>query len=164
MTIILGVDPGETTGWCLYDSHTKRAGKHGTFPGHHVPYLWDGVDVTDPLAVAPHIVIERPVAHGPTRPQVVECAYIAGRLFSGLSSTFAVPVIELTRLEVRRRLQQATNGVIQVKNDATVWAALKLLHGGDGAAKRGGPLYRVTGHCRAALAVAVAWTLPEVES
>lgn len=171
MTRILGVDPGETTGWCLYDSHTKRAGKHGTFPGFLVPddlesgKAWPRDDVEDDdEPIRPRAVLERPVAHGPTRPHVVECAYTAGRLFSILNERCALNITELTRLEVRRRLQQATNGVIQVKNDATVWAALKLLHGGESAAKKGGPLYRVTGHCRAALAVAVAWTLPEVKS
>lgn len=168
MTLILGVDPGETTGWCVYDRDAKESCASGVFDSFMVPTNWmngdawgdrDDVDYELPLAV-----LERPVAHGPTRPQVVECAYTAGRLFTILESDCALDIHELTRLEVRRRLQTATNGVIQVKNDATVWAALKLLHGGEGAAKKGGPLYRVTGHCRAALAVAVAWTLPEVRA
>jgi hypothetical protein len=35
-----------------------------------------------------------------------------------------------------------------------VWAALLHLHGGEMAAKKGGPLYGVKAHARAALAVA----------
>lgn len=148
--MILGIDPGETTGWTLYDEVNKRAVRSGEFERH----FWD-VSV----AVDWPVVIERPVAHGPTRPQVVETAYIAGRL-SQLFWTLCPLRYELTRLQVRQRLQLATHGVVQVKNDATVWAALKILHGGDDSAKRGGALYGVKAHGRAALAVAVAWTLP----
>lgn len=148
--MILGIDPGETTGWTLYDEVNKRAVKSGEFERHAV----DSAVPVDYVAV-----IERPVAHGPTRPQVVECAYIAGRL-SQLFRTLCPINYEMTRLQVRQRLQLATHGVVRVRNDATVWAALKILHGGDDSAKKGGALHGVKAHGRAALAVAVAWTLP----
>ncbi len=160
--LILGVDPGETTGWCVYDSD-KKAAAPGMVAETCDVDLWPEL-LTVGLPSGTTAVVERPVPQGFTRPQVVECAWIAGRLRERLELALAFTTSDLTRLDVRRRLQAATNGVIQVKNDATVWAALKLLHGGESAAKKGGPLYGVTGHCRAALAVAVAWTLPEVKS
>lgn len=154
--MILGIDPGETTGWALYDRKMRRAVGSGEFERYTLSN-----EVIDRYleGVFEAVVIERPVAHGPTRPQVVECAYVTGRLFQTFLKWHSA-ASQLTRLQVRQRLQLATHGVVQVKNDATVWAALKILHGGDDSAKRGGALHGVKAHGRAALAVAVAWTLP----
>lgn len=145
--ILLGIDPGKATGWTLYDSTARRVITAGQFPEHlRTP------DFTKAETIANIIVIERPVAHGPTRPQVVECAWIAGRLRQ------AVGAEELTRLQIKQALTTATHGEVVVRNDATAWAALKLLHG-EGCDKRGGALHGVKAHERAALAVAVAWAL-----
>ena len=69
---VLGIDPGATTGWCLYDSTKRRVLEAGQFPRWAlVLQLSEVVDVA---------VLEVPKAYGPTRPQVVDCAYVAGRL------------------------------------------------------------------------------------
>jgi hypothetical protein len=164
--IILGLDPGATTGWCSYDTDRRHVINRGTFRGA------DHTD-QDYLAFAPRridvVVLERPVAHGPTRPQVVDCAWVAGQLVRD-ALRWCDRVEVLTRLEIRQTLTAATHGVVRVINDATAWAALKLLHGGDGCDRKprrkkgvvvdeGGPLGGVTGHERAALACAVAWVL-----
>lgn len=160
--ILLGLDPGATTGWCAYDSVGRRVVASGSFPEDKI-----ADEVRDYVYGCGAIVIERPVAHGPTRPEVVECARIEGMLFGRLR--LVTPTHELTRLQVRQRLQAELHGTIRVVNDATVWAALVLLHG-EGSDRKprrkkgqvtepGGALGGVTGHARAALAVAVAWAL-----
>lgn len=158
--IVLGVDPGATTGWCL--CRTNQVGMmvmgNGHFPKHEVDDELRGMlDERLHLQVA----IERPVAHGATYPQVVEAALTAGRLIEKFARHFTV--VELTRQEIRARLQLACNGAIRVKDDASVWAALKALHGGDSSAKKGGKLYGVRSHARAALAAAVAFGLPSTK-
>lgn len=155
---ILAVDPGATTGWCVYDTEARRVLAAGQFRGD---------EVTDELQRArsssDRVVLERPVAHGPTRPQVVDCAWIAGRLAERLCAE------PLTRREVKLALTAATQRDVVVKDDATAWAALVLLHGEGSDAKPvtrkgvevspGGALGRVTSHERAAVALAVAWAL-----
>jgi hypothetical protein len=159
---VLGLDPGATTGWCLYvDTELGRYVEAcGEFREHMVPQ-----DVLHRRC--DHVVIERPKGYGPTRPQVVDCGYVCGRLVEQFALVHAAQ--ELTRLEVCQALTEATCGVVRVKNDGTAWAALVLLHGDDSARKpkrrkgvvvdAGGPLGLVTGHARAALAVAVAFVL-----
>ena len=149
---LLGVDPGATTGWCLYDEVARRVVAAGQFPSHEVnlPVEAFGADI---------VVIERPVAHGPTRPAVVECAYTAGRLFEAMLRDWEDGVHELTRREVKLALTAATQRDVVVTDDATAWAALKLLHGGEGCDKKGMALHGVKAHERAALAVVVAWKL-----
>jgi hypothetical protein len=147
---ILGLDPGQTSGWCLYDATERRVLDAGTFPDFQLACIC----TSDTVAV-----IERPRAYGPTRPQVVECAYIAGRLFAGIKSV--VPdAHEMDRREVKQILTAAVQRDVVVTDDASAWAALKLLHGPD-CDKRGGPLHGVKSHARAALAVAVAFALRE---
>lgn len=167
---VLGLDPGATTGWCLYvDSDAGRYVQAcGTFSGHLVTTAemraW--LEQWRPDFVA----IERPKGYGPTRPQLVDCGYVCGRLVGEMRHLLAhVEVKEMTRLEVCQTLTAAVHGVVNVRTDATAWAALVLLHG-EGSDRKpktrkgeviddGGPLGRVTSHARAALAVAVAWTL-----
>lgn len=48
-----------------------------------------------------------------------------------------------------------------VRDDKTSWQALQVLHGGDKAAKKGGPLHGVKSHQRAALAAVIAWAFKE---
>jgi hypothetical protein len=148
--MILGVDPGTTSGWCLYDPAARRVVAAGMFP--ESGYSSDARFLRA-LQDAETIAIERPVAHGPTRPQVVECAWIAGLLFGRL---YEYGPKEITRLEIKRALTAATLGEVQVRNDATAWAACLLLHGGSNAAGKGGPLHGLRSHSRAALAVCLA--------
>jgi predicted secreted protein len=71
-------------------------------------------------------------------------------------------VLELTRREVKLALSEATQRDVVVTDDATAWAALKLLHG-DLCDKKGGALHGVKAHERAALAVAVAFALRQAK-
>lgn len=149
---ILGIDPGETSGWCLYDCQSERVLSSGEFAQHNIGPARLYEKEPD------HIVVERPKGQGPTFPQVVECGIVFGRIVERLTCNDYTPH-ELFRYQIRKALQEATHGTVRVTNDASVWAALKLLHGGDECAKKNGQLYGVKSHGRAALAVAVAWSL-----
>ena len=147
--MILAIDPGETTGYVVYDPDAMRVEARGLFRGH------DQVMLMPARCVVTVVVLERLVPHGASYPQVVTSAYVGGRLTERTDGQ--VPTHELERQRVRNVLQEATHGAIKVKDDKTVWAALKLLHGGDDSDKRGGPLFGVKTHERAAVAVAAAW-------
>lgn len=162
---ILAIDPGATTGWCLYDSDERRVLDAGQFRGAESDVAEDTYLLADMVA------IERPEAHGATRPQVVDCAYVAGRLHGFFRHGLEARVYELTRREVCRVLTDAAHldTKDRVKNDATAWAVLVLLHG-EGSDKKprmrkgqviepGGCLGAVKSHERAALAVAVAFAI-----
>ena len=150
---VFALDPGATTGWVIYDTEARRAIESGCFPGSEWPkqlmaLCW-GADVR---------VIERPMGYGATRPQVVDCAWVAG-ILTGSMRQGGLEVHEMKRHEIKVILSDATLRDIVVKNDATAWAAILMLHGGEQAAKKGGPLHGVKSHGRAALAAAVAWDL-----
>lgn len=149
---ILGIDPGATTGWAYYDAESRKVIASGKWEAHHVTDLPPGV-LEGPVA------IERPKGYGPTRPQMVECGITFGRLAEWFEGVMECKVCHLTRLEVCQTLSEALHGVIRVRNDSTAWAALLELHGGIAAARKEGPLYGVKAHGRAALAVAVAYSL-----
>ena len=146
--IVLGIDPGATTGWVVYDTNTRGVTARGEFAGYGTVMLCahQQLDV---------VALERLVPHGASYPQVVEAAYVAGRIVG----QFQVHVRELTRADVRRILQDATHGAVKVRDDKSVWSALLLIHGGESAGEKGGALYGVKSHERAALAVAVAWAI-----
>ena len=160
MTIIAGIDPGSspdkaTTGWCFYNPETKVAQASGIFGEADAPEgLFSQVEV---------VVIEKPIGYGPTRPTVVAAAIVAGRLYERCHlwqmAARSGSVQWMSRREVYKLLTLAVDGVIHVRSDATAWAALLELHGGPTCAKKGGCLYGVRSHARAALAVAVAWSL-----
>lgn len=160
---ILALDPGATSGWCLYDRDVRRVLEAGKFRGED----FASIPIRD---LSPdRIVLERPVAHGPTRPQVVDCAWVAGQLWRDCQNAIGPDrASHLTRLQVKQALTKATLGEVRVVNDATAWAALRLLHGGEGCDRKktkkhpAGPIGNVTSHERAALAVAVAFALGEV--
>lgn len=153
--MILAFDPGAVTGWVMYDTSTRTVYRHGHFPGSDWDTIYPPADV--------HI-IERPKGYGATYPQVVDAAWHGGRIAQrfGIDDDHT-----LTRREVCLALTDAVQNTVRVKNDATAWAALVLLHGegSDRKPKRkagkvidaGGALGTVTSHARAALAVAVAW-------
>lgn len=150
--LILGLDPGATSGWVLYDAEAKRVVDCGTFKETNAPQ-----ELVDDLR-HDYCVIERPVAYGPTRPQVVDCAWHAGQL------AIVMQAIPMTRREVKQLLTEATNRDVRVVDDASAWAALVLLHGEGSDQKptkkrEGGCIGRVTSHERAALALVVAWAI-----
>ena len=145
---IVALDPGATTGYVVYDTKARRVVARGEFHGHDTVCLWSAI----PLHV---VAVERLVPHGASYPQVVEAAYIAGRIVGQIQ----LVVHEMKRTEVRGILQEATHGAVKVKDDKSVWAALLELHGGESAGERGGLLHGVRSHERAALAVAVAFVL-----
>ena len=120
--MILAIDPGETTGYVVYDPDAMRVEARGLFRGH------DQVMLMPARCVVTVVVLERLVPHGASYPQVVTSAYVGGRLTERTDGQ--VPTHELERQRVRNVLQEATHGAIKVKDDKTVWAALKLLHGG----------------------------------
>ncbi|MFY9345546.1 MAG: hypothetical protein WAT39_23855 [Planctomycetota bacterium] len=167
MSRILAIDPGATTGWCLYVD--DDLGRYVQACGSFREDAFFDIPATI-FGQCDAAVIERPVAHGPTYPQVVECAWVAGCLWRDMLHVIGREKIHLlTRLQVRQTLTEATHGIVRVKNDATAWAALVLLHGDDSDRKpktkkgkvvdAGGPLGSVKAHERAALAVAVAFAL-----
>lgn len=148
---ILGIDPGATTGWCVYNTERRAVVARGLYEGHDSIILMPGASVA-------HVaVVERLVPHGASYPQVVESAYVAGRIAGELRP--AIQVHELKRSDVRRVLQEATHGAVKVKDDKSVRAAIVVIHGGDSATEAGGCLHGVTSHVWAALAVALAWSL-----
>lgn len=143
---VLGIDPGDRTGWAVYDDTTRRVARAGTVDGTAIP--WADIGPVDVIA------IERPEAYGPARPQVVDCAWTAGAIWAD-AAHHAESVVALTRRRVVRIVSDALGA--QVRGDAQVWRALCDLHGGAKvAAAKGGPLHGVTSHARAALAVAYA--------
>lgn len=160
---ILGVDPGQSIGLCLYDADQRRVLEAST--------VKQVADVVYDLWTCDVIVVERLVPHGASYPQVVTASFIAGRLLERAAAHMGVlHAVELTRHEVRRELQDATHGSVRVKDDPSVWAALVLLHGGQEAARKprkrkgvivddGGAIGLPVAHERAALAVAVAYAL-----
>ena len=165
---VLGIDPGATTGWCLYDTEGFVVAC-GTFREDAIDEIPTGI-----IGRSGVIVLERPVAHGPTRPQVVDCAWVAGQLWRDAQGAVGKSrATYLTRLEVRQALTAMSHGTVRVVNDATAWAALVLMHGegsdrkpkrkGGKVVDQGGPLGEVKSHARAALAVAVAWWLRQQE-
>lgn len=159
-SLLCGIDPGEKTGWCLYDPDARRVVRACTMPQSARP---EDDFFYDAKGRSIHYAIERPKGYGVTYPDVVECGITFGMLWENLA---VFPCQWMLRREVCMILSDATNGEVRVKNDSTAWAALCLLHG-DGADKKaktrkgqiiepGGPLAGVRSHERAALAVAVA--------
>jgi len=156
---VLGIDPGGTTGWCLYDSAERRVLSAGQFPGAERDAEFESA-----LEQADAVALERIVPHGASYPEVVAAANTAGRLAERVGEC-----VEIKRPHVRSLLQSAVHGAVRVRNDATVWAALVELHG-EGSGKKArtrkgvvveqaGALGGVMKHERAALAVAVAFVL-----
>lgn len=159
---ILAIDPGNTVGWIIFQPATLKVLAIGMFPmgvedAFHPPLEWLDSSVTD-------IVIEKPVGQGFTRPTMVETGIISGRIYQSVRKASAVLPTWMPRHEVKKILTTATYGEVHVRNDATAWAAIKLMFGQDcdrkGKKKGGqkpGIFAGVTSHVRAALALAVAY-------
>jgi hypothetical protein len=176
---ILGIDPGATIGLCVYDTEAKRAvfAAQHTDPMeavHHVRHL---ITVWWPKGIG----IERARIYGTGGNEVAntieQVGFILGKLAerlpdnSGSICECGGGYYTVTRQAVVSALSVAVGQ--SVKGDAGVWQALCTLHPGGGqrpvAAKpatrqkpavdavEAGPLFGVSSHARAALAVA--WTL-----
>lgn len=158
MTLILGIDPGLRSGFCFYDTDGRRVDHRGQFDADDYSTAGLNFEFVD------IIVIERPRGFGfNTRPQMVECGIIFGRIAERLDHE-GRDVQEMDRLEVCKTLSAALHGRINVRNDATAWACLKELHGGEACVKKQGALHGVKAHERAALAVAVAFALKQAKA
>jgi hypothetical protein len=179
---ILGIDPGATIGLCVYDTETRRVMYAAQFTGLSDamavvkdPEWWMGCKLDA-------IGIERARIYGAGGASVANTIEQVGWLLASLNAHLpdgkdaiqecgARMVYTLERRAVVSALTAAVGQ--SVKGDAGVWQALCTLH--PGAAQRpvagkpatrqkpavdaveAGPLYGVSSHARAALAVA--WTL-----
>ena len=179
--IVIGIDPGNTIGLCVYDTEAKRslfAGQYTT-PEMALNAI-EGVKYWGLEADA--IGIERARIYGAGGASVANTIEQVGWLLASLGAHLpdgkdaiqecgARIIYTLERRAVVSALSDAVGQ--SVKGDAGVWQALCTLH--PGAAQRpvagkpatrtkpavdaveAGPLYGVSSHARAALAVA--WTL-----
>jgi hypothetical protein len=176
---ILGIDPGATIGLCVYDTQAKRAvfawqytSLQDAMAGIYHAREFEGADA---------IGIERARIYGAGGASVANTIEQVGWLLASLGASLPDSSAAIVRcgadvhtLERRAVVSALTAAVGQsVKGDAGVWQALCTLH--PGAAQRpvaakpatrskpavdaveAGPLFGVSSHARAALAVA--WTL-----
>jgi hypothetical protein len=176
---ILGIDPGATIGLCVYDTETRRAvwadqytALGAAMAGISYARLWKGAEV---------IGIERARIYGAGGASVANTIEQVGWLLASLGASLPDNSAAIVRcggdvhtLE-RRAVVSALSAAVgqSVKGDAGVWQALCTLHPGGSQrpvagkpatrqkpavdAVEAGPLYGVSSHARAALAVA--WTL-----
>lgn len=160
--LVLGLDPGATTGWCLYDTEAKRVVKCGAFE------QWYCAEMADALCGVrfEHVVIESIVpARGGIYPQTVEAALIQGHLEEFVENSMLFKPQRITRGDIRKALSAAVHHDPLVVNDKTAWQALVALHGDDSGRKTtkkcgpGGAIGDVSSHERAALAAVVAWAM-----
>lgn len=162
--LVLGIDPGAVTGWCLYDTEAKRVVMCGAFE------QWYCAEMADALRGVrfERVVIESIVpARGGIYPQTVEAALIQGHLEEFVENSMLLKPERITRGDVRKTLSQATHHDPVVVGDKTAWQALVVLHGegsGRKTTKKGGPggaIGDVSSHERAALAAVVAWAIQQ---
>ena len=176
---ILGIDPGNTIGLAVYDTEVKRALWSGQFTDLHD--AMSQASFLDAGMAVKAIGIERARIYGAGGASVANTIEQVGWLLASLGASLpdgkdaicdcGGDVHTLERRAVVSALSAAVGQ--SVKGDAGVWQALCTLH--PGAAQRpvaakpatrqkpavdaveAGPLYGVSSHARAALAVA--WTL-----
>lgn len=162
---VLGIDPGATVGWCVYSTVERRAIASGEFQGDDLPD-----DVAEQARLCSLIVIESlHDPHANIYPATVRSAITQGHIERQLHT-----YERMTRHDVKRVLTAAVLREPVVTDDATAWKAVVRLHGEGCDAKPrkkkgvvispGGALGAVTGHARAALAVAVAFTLRQSQT
>lgn len=158
---LLGIDPGATTGWCLYDPQARRVVDRGTFEKFHVP---EELIQRIRNGGVRCVVESFDDVHAGIYPQTVHAAEVLGRIEERILCLAGQEPGRITRFDVKRTLHNWIMGEWPVQKDRDVWAALLKLHGGIDAAKKGGPLHGAKAHERAALAVVVAYSLPLVPS
>lgn len=181
MSLIIGIDPGKTVGLCLYDTQAGRAiGSWQTQePEHAVQWARSAMLVWTIEAVA----IERPRIYQSAGNELCDTIEQTGWLMAQLGGRYPMHEVYpgvrycgdgahlLERRAVTNAMTEAMGST--VRGDAGVWQALCALHPdavrrpvvGKPATRQkpavcaveAGPLYGVTSHARAALAVA--WAL-----
>lgn len=117
--IVLGIDPGSTTGLAVYDS-TEREVRRG--------WEWDRGDVCDWLHFNPHEVgpidgvgIECPQSYGAVVGfDVIQTAVLAGEIKSTIESEYGVPVTLIYRTTVRTHLTGLSRGSAADLKRATI--------------------------------------------
>lgn len=162
--MILGIDPGKVTGWTLYNEAERRVVACGHFPRHQFSTeAWDHVlwsaDGKIPVVFES---LEQP--RGGIYPAVVLAAIDEGRMREQVLASTGIEPHVISRHDVKRTLSLAVHNEPLVRDDKTTWQALVALHGPGSDQKRTkdkqeGCIGLVTGHERAALAVAVAWAI-----
>ncbi len=168
--IILGIDPGKTVGLCLYDSESKAvlSSVCCTAPGLDA-------ELHRLLPQAELVAVERPRVYGSGGREIADaceqCGWLIRRcggmpVAAPLDGSGGAIVLWGHRVSTfeRRAVLKALSGAIgqSVTKDAGVWQALLVLHGED-SGKKGGVLFGVKSHGRAALAVAWAAAQKEQE-
>lgn len=149
--ILVALDPGPvTSGLVVYDTDAQRVIRS------HAELVWPDVRrlLSDHLLSGAGVVCERTQA-GPPSTDVVRTTEVVGRVMEWCDST-RTPLELLYRREVLAGLGVSARG----PKDALVRSALIDLHGTSRALAVGtrhapGPLYGVTSHAWAALALAV---------
>jgi hypothetical protein len=149
--ILLAIDPGPaTSGLVVYDTVSRRV------LSAHAELVWPDVRrlLSDHLLSRAGVVCERTQA-GPPSTDVVRTTEVVGRVMEWCDST-RTPLELLYRREVLAGLGVSARG----PKDALVRSALIDLHGTSralaiGTRRAPGPLYGVTSHAWAALALAV---------
>lgn len=176
--IVIGIDPGATIGVCAYDTVARRVIESQSEPVKHARYLASWVQDYSAAAIG----IERARIYGKGGGQVADTIEQVGWFLAMLGADLprskdAIVDCDGVYTVERRAVVKALSLAVgqQVQGDAGVWAALCALH--HDATRRpvaakpatrtkpaveavdAGPLYGVTAHERAALAVA--WTLAQ---
>ena len=149
--ILVALDPGPvTSGLVVYDTDAQRVIRS------HAELVWPDVRrlLSDHLLSGAGVVCERTQA-GPPSTDVVRTTEMVGRVMEWCDST-RTPLELLYRREVLAGLGVSARG----PKDALVRSALIDLHGTSralavGTRRAPGPLYGVTSHAWAALALAV---------
>ena len=148
--IILGIDPGQTIGWCTYDPAAQRVLDAGQYNAGNAYEL---EELTEVLHTFPGMVaIERPRIYAKGGNDIADtieqCGWMLGVLGKppGTSPTVAYPcgvlafgadVYLLERRVVLAALSQCIGQA--VVGDSNVWRALCSFHGVDPRAKREKP-------------------------
>jgi hypothetical protein len=149
--ILLAIDPGPTTcGLVVYDPGAQRV------TSAHAELVWPDVRrlLSDHLLSGAGVVCERTQA-GPPSTDVVRTTEVVGRVMEACDH-LRMPLELVYRREVLATLGVSARG----SKDALVRAALIDLHSTSkalavGTRRAPGPLYGVTSHAWAALALAV---------
>ena len=178
--LTIGIDPGATIGVCVYDAEDRRVLDCITTRSPREAVDWARGWMGGACSRSPYIGIERARIYAKGGAQVADTLEQVGWMIAMLDGDLpagkaAIECCDTCWTVERRAVVSALSEAMgqQVKGDAGVWSALCALH--PDATRRpvaerpatrtkpavegvkAGPLYGVTAHERAALAVA--WTL-----
>lgn len=152
---ILGIDPGKTLGWCVYDVRERRVVNSGQVKDVDPMSreIWHRVLVTlSPFITFDAIAIEGVGAFGgKLGGPLLQTAIQVGRLVER-AHVSGTPWTVITQPDVKRTICGRTD-----LKDGAVNDCIREHVGGDkGTKKNPGPLYGVGGHAWSAVAVAIA--------